>query len=243
MERVVKLALSVVLLVFLGACTGLKANKADSAFYSTAAAAEADVAELTRVLDYAGKTDGAILPEWVREYLSADEGALEKTPQFYGTYCFVARADFDGLTPLTQWSESFDKDMDFPELVMSRVYKTLQKSSAALGSPYAVYGEYSDKLVSTVKNTIFTDVNKNEQVWLLAEYAEPSENAETENLDGQNGDAGQALYSYLVLLTMEKESFTTQMQLILDSVEIEGKAGRQQLAAWNRLKNSFFEIF
>jgi hypothetical protein len=183
-----------------------------------------------RIVQYKDKDEGAEIPVWASRYLDEDTSSVEALNEYNGKYIFIAENTGINFRTLQQWAAAFSIDQDFPRKVASRIEKRLLKT--AVQYPDDEYGDFFEESVKAASNAHYTGAVREGDFWLLQQYFEE---------DGIT--VSQELYTFLVLISIDKSHMENQILLIFNNLELEHKLTKEQASTVSRIKGDFFENF
>ncbi|MDR0387956.1 MAG: hypothetical protein LBH57_07945 [Treponema sp.] len=177
----------------------------------------------------AGNTEES-LPDWVARYIAGGIPGVEALSRYGNRYVFIAVNSGANFTALSQWDAGFTIDQDFPQLVSLRVLDRFTGDGQR--NPDRDYGRYFESAVRTAADTLYSGVRREAGFWLLKHYE-----------SGDDAGGPRDIYDFYILMSTGKEEFQSQLnQVLLDAAE--GLTlTRDQTAAVNRLRESFYEGF
>ncbi|MDR2258370.1 MAG: hypothetical protein LBE14_04380 [Treponema sp.] len=184
--------------------------------------------EPSEIINHQDKAAGKDIPEWVRLFLDQGTGAVEALEAFNNRYVFIGTNRGNNFRALTHWAEGFTAAQDFPRLAAVRIEQRL--TGAASLYPDDEYGEFFEALVKTASNAVYTGAVKEASFWVLRRLYEDSL-------------PGREQYDFFVLVTIEKNLLRAQTDVLLNNITTTVPPTRDQAAAINRVKETFFEGF
>jgi hypothetical protein len=180
------------------------------------------------LLDYQNAAPGRKIPEWLSRFLDQGNRGVEELEYYGDSYVFVAENWGTNFKALGHWSDGFTAAQDFPRLAAVRIEDRLLK--AALLYPDDEYGEFFEILVKKASDMVYTGAIKADTFWIKQMYYK-------ENLPGRER------YVFFVLVTVKKSELQAQIQALLAETIPINPPTREQAAAINRVKETFFEGF
>jgi hypothetical protein len=166
------------------------------------------------------------LPEWVSRYLDGGVPGVEAMPQYEASYVFVGKNSGANIDALNQWVTAFTAVQDSPLLIASRVQDRF--AGASTGRADWEYGRYFENLVRAAADTVYTGIRKEDDYWILKRFTTDDE---------------EDSYDFFVLLSIEKEALKAQLDVVLEKASENLQTSRDQTAAINRFKETFYEGF
>ncbi|MDR3192866.1 MAG: hypothetical protein LBT87_07360 [Treponema sp.] len=193
-----------------------------------------------QIQDYEGRAEGGSIPEWVNRYFSEGEGGVEKMAEYQGKYLFIGKNQGSNPKALGQWQAAFSPPQDFAQLAASRIEARLVRG-AGDGYPDNVYGPFFEAMVKKAYDAKYQGVQKEKGFWvrLVPPYVPPAEPGEGEA--GAEETAERPVYVFLVLLSVDRPAFETQVGGIVDSARGDLPLPRSQEAAVSRVRENFFD--
>ena len=180
------------------------------------------------ILDYKNKIRGEPLPEWVSRWLDSDVHGVEAQSSYDGRFVFVHRNEGNSFNALTLWVENFSPERDFPRMAASRIEA---RFSSSVVYPDEEYGDFFEILIRAASDAAWTGAVKEDDFWLHKKYLPHEGEPERESRE------------FLILVTIEKPRFTTQLNAIFQTVNPNPPPTEAQIAAANRVKDRFYEGF
>jgi hypothetical protein len=194
-----------------------------------------------QIEDYEGKADGEAIPEWVSRYFAGGDWEVEGMAEYRGKYVFVGEnrgANFDALS---QWQAAFSPVQDFVQLAASRIESRLINGAAG-AFPDNVYGPFFETMVKQAYDAKYQGVEKERGFWVRLPPEIPpvgeGEDEEPEDIEGENAE--RISYVFLVLLSIDRSRFESQVNEIFASAKARISLTRSQEAAVNRIRENFF---
>jgi hypothetical protein len=183
-----------------------------------------------RILDHQNAAQGE-MPEWVSRYLAGGNRGVEEMEPYRNFWVFVGTNRGTNFTALSHWAGGFTPAQDFPRLAALRIEARL--IGAASLYPDDEYGEFFETLVKKASDAAYTGVIREDAFWILRQYHQSDE--ENSSLREQ--------YEFFVLTAIEKNEFQFQARAIMADIKTAVSPTRDQAAAINRIKETFFEDF
>jgi hypothetical protein len=181
-------------------------------------------------------------PAWVRSYLDGGVRRIE-TLDAYHKYVFIGKNRGNNFHALQQWANGFTVAQDLPRLIVQRVERRLVAAAALY--PDDEYGEYFAHMIKRVSDEEYPEAVKESVFWTkqrkIPTEAETEENAdsETENVVAEPADR----YEFLIMFSIDREVFQTQINNIMANIKTTIAPTRDQTAAINKIRQTFFEGF
>jgi hypothetical protein len=180
------------------------------------------------ILDYQNAAERGKIPEWLTRFLDQGNQGVEELEYYRDFYVFVAENWGTNFKALSHWREGFTAAQDFPRLAAVRIEERLLRT--AILYPDDEYGEFFEILVKKASDMVYTGAMKADTFWIKQMYY-------------KENSPGRERYVFFVLVTVKKSELQAQIQTLLtESVPINPPA-REQAAAINRVKETFFDGF
>ena len=178
------------------------------------------------ITDYKTKSRGGEITPWVSLVLNS--GVHEVEVLYKDRYVFIARNEGNNLAALKLWVDGFSTELDFPRLAAARIEKRF-----CLGVPYPdnEYGAFFVTLVRDASDLPWTGAQREDDFWVLKKYAPGDNESEKES------------WEFLIMVTMKKETFTSQLDSVFQNVNPSPAPTKAQRAAAARVRDHFFEGF
>ena len=181
------------------------------------------------ITDYKNKNAGERIPEWVSLYLAKGVHEIETLEAYRGHYVFISGNEGNNFNALNQWTEGFSPELDFPRLAAAR---TEARFSSAVLYPDMEYGSFYEALIKSASDAFWTGAVREDDFWIHRSfYAIDDLDVYKDTLE------------FLILVTIERELFSSQLDAVFQSVKPEPPPTKDQLAAINRVKARFYEGF
>ncbi|MDR2551908.1 MAG: hypothetical protein LBD31_01905 [Treponema sp.] len=174
-----------------------------------------------RIRDYKNRDSGAALALWLRTYLNGGIGEAESLGAYRDSYLFIAGMYNSSRTAVDQWLRSFSAARDFSRLAAERIRFRLDRDADL--RPGDFYGPNYELAVKAAYRASFRGARMEDSSWVLS------------------GDGKEDLYWGFVLLSIPREVLEPQVSGLLDGIST-GR-NREQTAAFNNVKERFFEQF
>ena len=185
------------------------------------------------------------LPAWVRSYLDRGVRGIEALDAYRSKYVFIGKNRGDNFNALQQWAKSFTVAQDLPRLIVQRVERRLVAAAALY--PDDEYGEYFAYMIKRVSDEEYLEAVKESVFWTkqrrIPVEAENEENSDSEtppeNIVVEHADS----YEFLILFSIDREVFQTQINNIMADIKTNIAPTKDQTAAINKIRLTFFEGF
>jgi len=178
------------------------------------------------IIDYKNKSIGEALPEWVSLWLNSGVREVEALSSYQDRFVFVHRNETNNFNALNLWKDEFSPEFDFPRLAAARI-----EARFAVPYPDREYGDFYEALIRAASDAKWTGAVIEDSFWIQKKYSTNDDEDERE------------IWEFLVLVTMGKNSFTSQLDSVFQTVNPVPPPNDLQLAAANRVKENFFEGF
>jgi hypothetical protein len=180
-------------------------------------------------LNYQGAETGGEIPEWVSRYLEGGSRNVERMEFYRDSWVFVGNNRGTNFKALGHWAEGFTAAQDFPRLAAVRIEERLL--GAASLYPDDEYGEFFEALVKKASDAVYTGAIKESVFWVLRRQ------------DNEETASARERYDFFVLVTIAKSEFQAQVHAIMEGIHTNVPPTRDQTAAINRIKETFFDLF
>jgi hypothetical protein len=184
------------------------------------------------------------IPAWVRGYLDRGVRGIETLDAYRSKYVFIGKNRGDNFNALQQWANGFTAAQDLPRLIVQRVERRFVAASALY--PDDEYGEYFAHMIKKVSDEEYPEAVKEYTFWIkqrsIPSEAEIEENADSET-PAENVVEHADRYEFLILFSIDRETFQTQMQNIMANIKTAIAPTRDQTTAINKIRLTFFEGF
>lgn len=182
------------------------------------------------IIDHKLNSQGQDLPEWVSRYLNEGVRGIEAMPEFQDAYVFIDEAAGPNREALSQWLAGYRVVQDFRRLVSIRVQDRFIKGSS--GFPDRVYGRYFEYVVRAVSDTSYPGARLVEDYWVLKRF-----------LPQEDGTSEPDTYQVFILISIDRKTLEVKINSLLNQYKAQGKPNRTQLAAIERINETFFVTF
>jgi hypothetical protein len=180
------------------------------------------------VIDYKNKSTGEAIPEWVNLYLISGLREVEALRTYQGSYVFVHRNEGNNFNALQLWQDNFSVELDFPRLAATRIEA---RFSASIPYPDEEYGAFYEALIRAASDASWTGARTEDDFWVRKRYPASETEGEQEN------------WEFLILITMEKSRFSSQLGKIFENINPVPPPDNNQISAINHVKEQFYEKF
>jgi hypothetical protein len=185
--------------------------------------------EAYRVTDFEGRAEGGDLPLWVGEYIERGIRGVETLEAYRDRYVFIGSGEGNNFNALRHWSRGFTVYHDFALLAAQRIEERFYYGTEYY--PDDEYGRFFAEAMRRAYDGEYYGAIKEAIFWIKKQVFE-----------GENQESEAERYEFLVLVSIEKPDFETQVRDIL-SVSPIPKPSKRQEAAIQRLRENFFENF
>jgi len=182
------------------------------------------------------------LPVWVRNYLDGGVRGIESLSAYSGKYVFVGKNRGDNFNALEQWARGFTAAQDLARLVVQRVERRLIASATLY--PDDEYGEYFAYMIKKVSDEEYAEADKEYIFWTKQKrIAVDNENDDDSEVEAPPADIDPERYEFLILLSVDKEILQKKIQSIMTDIKPGVAPTKDQAAAINKIRLTFFEGF
>ena len=204
------------------------------------------------IADHKNRAGKGSIPKWVNSWLEGGISEVETLDSYVGRYVFISRNEGNNFNALTQWAEGFNAELDFPRLAAARIEA---RFLSGVSHPDHEYGPFFEALIRAASDAPWTGVVREDDFWLLRR----SFHGETSIPDMPATIAGQASalpdlqtadyplvtesWEFLILVTIEKPIFASQLSAVFQNVKPDPLPTRDQVNAANRVKERFYDGF
>ena len=196
------------------------------------------------ITGHKNREDGGEIPDWVSYWLLGGAGRVESLDTYRDRYVFIGTGTGVNFTSISQWCEGFSAELDFPRLAASRIEARIFSSS---NYPDLEYGDFYESLIRAASDYSWEGAKREDDFWISKRILPESGGSSDENPDepelppGENGE--EEMYEFLILVTIEKSLFTSQLNMIFEYLRPNPQPTRDQISAANRLKERFYYGF
>ena len=182
-----------------------------------------------------GKSE-ALIPEWVSLYLDGKIHEIENSNKYSDKYIFVGDNRGDNFVALRQWASAFTVQQDMPRLAAIRIENRMV--SAATLYPDDEYGDFYEAFIKASIDAEYPDAIIEDRFWIKrrilirAEDTAPEENPSVTER-----------YDFLILISADRTEIQNTIRAVMDGIKTAVRPTRDQSAAINRIKQTFFERF
>ena len=180
------------------------------------------------ILDYKNKSRGETVPEWFSLWQNSGVHGIETMDNYNNRFVFIRSSEGNSFNALNLWKDNFSPELDFPRMAASRIE---ERFSAGIPFPDEEYGGFYEALVRAASDATWMGAVKADDFWIRKKNLPTEDEGESEN------------WEFLILVTMEKSRFTSQLDLVFEKVNPNSTPTVEQIAAINRVKDHFFEGF
>jgi hypothetical protein len=181
------------------------------------------------------------LPAWVRSYFDGGVRRIE-TLDVYHKYVFIGKNRGHNFHALQQWANGFSVAQDLPRLIVQRVERRLVAAAALY--PDDEYGEYFAHMIKRVSDEEYPEAVKEDIFWTkqrkIPTEAETEENADPEP---ENAADHADRYEFLIMVSIDRDVFQKQINNIMADIKTTIAPTKDQTAAINKIRQTFFEGF
>jgi len=182
------------------------------------------------------------LPAWVHGYLDRGVGGIETLDTYHDKYVFVGKNRGVNFNALQQWANGFTVAQDLPRLIVQRVERRLVASAALY--PDDEYGEYYAHMIKRVSDEEYPAAVKEYTFWTKQRrIPAEAENEENANPETPPENVVVERYEFLILFSIDRDAFQTQINNIMMDIKTTITPTKEQTAAINKIRLTFFEGF
>jgi len=162
---------------------------------------------------------------------------VEAMYAYQDRFVFISRSEGTNFNALAQWVEWFSPELDFPRLAAARIEA---RFLSGVSNPDNAYGSFFEALIRAASDAPWTGAVKEDHFWMRREFL-PDED--------ELADLGEASswieedWKFLILVTMEKTLFSSQLDAVFRNVNPSPRPTREQNNAANRVRDRFFDGF
>jgi len=179
------------------------------------------------------------LPAWVRGYFDGGVSKIEALDAYSGKYVFIGKSRGDNIHALQQWANNFSVTQDLPRLIAQRVEQRLVAAAALY--PDDEYGEYFAYLIKRVSDEEYPGAVKENTFWTKQRYIPTEEENEDPETPLENVVVER--HEFLILISIDRDAFQAQINSIMADIKTPATPTRDQTAAINNIRLTFFESF
>jgi len=190
-----------------------------------------------RIIESQGGSGESGIPAWARGYFEKGVQGIETLDAYKDKYVFIGKNRGDNFNALQQWANSFAVEQDLPRLIVQRVERRFVAAAALY--PDDEYGEYFAHIIKRVSDEEYSEAVK-ELIFWTKQRSIPTEEEEA---DPETETIITERYEFLILISIDKEAFQTQMHAIMGDTKTDISPTRDQAAAISNIRAAFFEGF
>jgi hypothetical protein len=180
------------------------------------------------ILDYKDKNKGENIPEWANSWFTSGVREIETLNAYRGRFVFIQRNEGNNFNALDLWKNGFNAELDFPRLAASRIEARL---CAGVPHPDAEYGAFYEALIRGASDALWAGAVSQGDCWIQKRYL-PSEDAPEE-----------VAWEFLILVTIEKAYFSSQLNSVIESLNLNPKPTEEQKISISHIKERFYDGF
>jgi hypothetical protein len=184
-----------------------------------------DITDIYDITDYQGKNAGEEIPRWLSLYLEGGAKAVERLPEFYNRYIFVAANRGNSSEALNQWARGFSGVRDVPRMIALRAEARMTGDTLY---PDDEYGEYFERFIKAIADSIFPGISINSVFWIRRRYY------------AEDGTVSRETFEFFVLISMTRSLLQREILGIMEKIQTSVPPTREQSGAIHNLKNTFF---
>ena len=176
----------------------------------------------------------APLPEWVNIYLNGNIHEIENIVLYKDKYVFIGENRGSNFTALRQWASSFTLEQDLSRLVAARIEKRMV--SAAALYPDDEYGDYFEAFIKKAIDTEFSYAIIEDRFWIKRRILLKAVNADELPVIEER-------FEFYIMVSAGRITMQNRIRSVMESIKTPVPPTRDQAAAINRIKQTFFERF
>jgi len=196
-----------------------------------------------QILESQGGSGESGIPAWARSYFDKGVRGIETLDAYLGKYVFVGKNRGDNFNALQQWANGFTVAQDLPRLIAQRAERRFVATAALY--PDDEYGEFFAHIIKRVSDEEYPGAVKEHIFWTKQRKIPAEVETEMENADSKTPPENIVVerYEFLVLISIDREEFQTQINSIMANIKTVTSPTRDQAAAINKIRVAFFEGF
>ena len=171
------------------------------------------------------------LPEWVSKWLEGGIKEAQSLDAFEDRLVFISENKGSNFNALGLWNNGFSLEQDFPRLAAARIKERFISSTPF---PDEMYGSFFIHLIRAASDAPWTGAVREDDFWIRRKYL-PTEDEVPEEAREE--------WVFLILVTMEKSLFASQLDAVFRSVNPSPRPSREQTNAVNRIRDRFLDDF
>jgi len=180
------------------------------------------------------------IPEWLSLYMDTGISGVESLSQYSDKHILIGENRGTNLIALKQWANAFSEMRDFPGLLVQRVERRLVSSASLY--PDDEYGDFFVNMIRQVSDGEYPGVVKDQIFWIKQKRLPLDEEDGYDPVEIQSNFISER-YKIFVLLAIDKEVLQRNIQQLMDGIITPRSTTREQNAAINRIRATFFEGF
>jgi len=184
-----------------------------------------------------GKTEEAI-PQWAKLCLNGESRNIENMQVYRDKYIFIGENRGNNFAALRQWASAFTVEQDLSRLVAARVEKRMV--SAASLYPDDEYGDFFEAFVKAAIDADYPGSAIEDRFWIKRRIQTQTADAEAETGEVIRHEER---FDFLILMSIDNAMLQNRIRSIMDRINTPVLPTREQAAAINRIKQTFFERF
>ena len=196
------------------------------------------------ITDYKNKASGGSIPEWVTLWLEDDLKELEALDAYKDRFVFISRNEGNNFNALTQWTERFSPELDFPRMAAARIEARFLSTTS---TPDKEYGSFFISLIRTASDAPWDGAHKEDYFWFRRKYFLTGDGlpygAAVPGGNVISGGNVKEPWEFLILVTIEKPLFASQLDAVFQNTKPSPPPTTEQTNAATRIKEHFFEGF
>jgi hypothetical protein len=225
--------LIVPILVFL--CSGCVGAPAKNSSAPAESPSESAAPLSWRLIGFKGESaayneKGGAIPPWVAAWLEGGGAAVETLEEYQDYYVFIAVNSGVNFNALEQWQEGFSPELDFARLAAARIENRFL--GAVQTHPDNDYGSFFETIIRAASDTEWKGMVREADFWIKREFP-----------DADGVETDRESWDFLILITVEKDTFAAQFNTLMGNTKPEFPINRDQTAAVNQVWEKFFNGF
>ena len=194
------------------------------------------------IIDHKNNSKGETIPEWVSQWLGRGNRGVETLNSFQSSFAFVHSNEGTNFRALELWKDNFSAEQDFPRLAAKRIEA---RFSRGVFFPDEEYGTFFGALIRSASDMHWTGASTIDDFWIQKKYHGENDDENSlqnilyNNLIDEDGES----WEFLVLVTIEKSSFTSQLETIFENISPIPSPSQEQMSAAHQVQEFFYDGF
>lgn len=172
-----------------------------AATVATAQPAVAAPVAQTQIIDWKGAAFGEQIPQWARDAINNDYGAISRLPQFDGKIPVVRANTGKNLAALRAWVNNVDVKSGVATTLSTKV--RAKAGGEGRGNVDGSYDRYAQELEANFSQVEINGLAQEMDYWTLTRKV---------GADGKPEDT----YNFVVVYSIDREVFNQQIQQVLE---------------------------